>query len=111
MKILAFLIVATGCASNTAGGRSQQPLPLDAVPDNQLIRWPSIAFIGDTTFVAANLFPVRGDSLDRSPTYLGRRLEQHGQTPRSLPPMPLPPGAFQIAYPRLIAIGETLHMV
>jgi hypothetical protein len=109
--ILALLILALGCGSSADTWVALEPTPLRAVPENQLIRWPSIVFMADTAFIVANLFPIRGDSLDATPTYLGRRVQHAGQPAHALPPIALPAGPFQIAYPHLIVADGALHMV
>ena len=76
-----------------------------------MIRWPSMAAVSDTVFIAANLFPVRGNTLDARPLYLGRlHVGTDGQLV-GLAPLDLPKGDFQFAYPRIVAADGRLHLV
>lgn len=89
---------------------SNSPVNLAGLPDNQMIRWPALAVSSDTVFVAANLFPLRGDSLMPRPLYLGR-LHQSAAGLVALSPLALPAGDFQFAYPRVVSARGMLHLV
>lgn len=80
-----------------------EPRPLPGVPSNQLIRWPVVATRRDTLFVAANLFPIRGDTVAHRPVLLAR-----------LPGGPIEPpsGDFQFVHPKIIAAANgDIHLV
>ncbi len=112
------LVVTTGCWSHPppinaipVGHGDEIPIALNGVAANSLIRWPSIAVRSDTAFVAANVFPIQGDSLLPRPAYLGRlRQDTRGELV-PLRELPLPPGDFQFAYPRIVASSAGLHLV
>ncbi|HEY5062418.1 MAG TPA: hypothetical protein VII52_12835 [Gemmatimonadaceae bacterium] len=106
-------LAASGCyhypsPSSPAAG---QPVLLLGVPENHLIRWPSVAVRSDTVFVAANVFPTVGDSLDARPAYLGRLRQNAAGDLVALAPLALPQGDFQFAYPRITRAGGRLHLV
>lgn len=108
-----FVLLASCCSppSPVVGQANSGPVTLLGVPQNQLIRWPSIAVRSDTVFVAANVFPLQGDSLMVRPAYLGRLRQNEAGDLVALAPLDLPPGDFQFAYPRIIPAGGRLHLV
>lgn len=121
---LLLLLLTGGCirAPGPPHGASQgpdRPLPvggtagtlvgLPGLPGKSVLRAPSVAVDGDTVFVAANLFLL--DSVVGPPAYIGRlhRTADGGLQP--LDRLPLPPGEFQFAYPRILAGNGRLHLV
>lgn len=98
---------AVSLASEGAGG----PVILVGLGENRLIRWPSIAVRSDTVFVAANVFPISGDSLDARPAFLGRLRQNSAGDLVALAKLELPPGDFEFGYPRIAAAGRKLHLV
>ncbi|MEP6622389.1 MAG: hypothetical protein ABJE47_23905 [bacterium] len=111
---LATLALSASCWSHQpslVGQVAEGPVALIGVPENRLIRWPSVAVLSDTVFVAANIFPIVGDSLDARPAYLGRLRQNPAGDLVSLGGLDLPPGDFQFAYPRIIQANGRLHLV
>lgn len=112
--LLMMLTLSVSCGFHTPSLVSHiegEPVALLGLPENRLIRWPSIAVLSDTVFVATNVFPIRGDSLDARPAYLGRLHESSTGDLVAIAPIDLPPGDFQFAYPRIISVGGALHLV
>jgi hypothetical protein len=112
---LSMLLMPVGCHSPTPTAAGETPLtmivPLRGLSANRLIRWPSIASVSDTVYVAANLFPIAGDSLDLHPAYLGRLRQEPNGGLVPLEPMGLPRGDFQFDYPRVIEVRGILHLI
>ena len=65
--------------------------------------------LSDTRFVAANLFPIRGDSLDARPAYVGRLIKNASGDRVALKRLELPRGDFEFAYSRTIAASGKIH--
>ena len=114
VALLAMLALPAGCraqksalAAEAGGG----PVALLGVPENRLIRWPSITVRSDTVFVAANVFPISGDSLDARPAFLGRFRQNAAGGLVALAPLELPRGDFEFGFPRIISAGARLHLV
>jgi hypothetical protein len=108
------LALSASCRSHPSSlvsEAAERPVVLLGLRENRLIRWPSIAVRSDTVFVAANVFPISGDSLDARPALLGRLRQNSAGDLVALAPLDLPPGDFEFGYPRIIAAGRSLHLV
>ncbi len=106
-----FMSLASACASprSLAMAQSPSPVALLSIPWNGVVQWPSIAARSDTFFIVGNVF--HGDSVPARPAYLGRLWQNASGGLVALPPLELPPGDFQFAYPRIVAAGDRLHLV
>jgi hypothetical protein len=74
------------------------------LPDTIALRAPSVVANGDTMFVAGNVFPKDINQ------FVGRRRLVIARSPGGM--LPIPPGSFDFAYPRLARDGRgALHLV
>ena len=105
LKGVLFLLIATGSSAQRppAPAEWSAPANLPEMPGNQLHRWPVMTTVGDTLYLAANVYPIDGTAVGARPIYLTR-----------IPggPIPAPPGDFQFVYPRIVAgANGDIHLV
>lgn len=82
---------------------------LVGVPGSHVVQWPSVALRADTVYVAGNVFD--GEALKARPAYIGRLLRNVDDSLVPLPPLELPAGDFQFAYPRVVPTTGALHLI
>lgn len=91
--VLASVSRAQSPQATTLNGWSA-PVELPEMPSGRLHRWPTMAAVRDTIFLAANLYPIDGGALGPRPVYLAR-------IPGGR--IPAPAGDFQFVYPKVAA--------
>lgn len=90
------LTALVGCASPSAAQPGwRAPAPLPSAQANALMRWPVLATVGETVFLAANLYPTVGTTAIERPLMLRRF--PGGETLEG------PRGDFQFAFPKIAA--------